>query len=138
MGWFKNLISAPKTVDKALDAIVKGGDALIFTEEEKAEYNQKSSELYLKHVELTNKESSPTSIARRNIALIITIPFVFLTIGSAIWMAVATFIEENDLQKSVNDLATHWQNLAMEDYSTLVMMVAVFYFGTHVVKGLKK
>ncbi len=134
MGWFKNLISAPKTIDKALDAVVKGGDALIFTEEEKAEFHQKGSELYLKHIELTNKENSPTSLARRQISLLITIPFVFLTLGSGVFHAVGGYFEKPVL----TEVAVHWQKLAMDDYSTLVMMVAVFYFGTHVVKGLKK
>jgi len=125
MGMF-SFLKAPKTIDKMLDAVIKGGDALVFTAEEKAEFNQKASEIYLKHMELVGKESSPTSMSRRIIAILVVSPFVFLTLGSALL----------DLAGKP-EIANHWQELAMTDYSSLVLAVVVFYFGTHVLGKLK-
>jgi hypothetical protein len=122
-----SFLKAPEAMDKAMDVVMKGGDAIIYTEEEKAEMRKKMAEIQLKHIELTNQENTATSIARRWLSMVITVPFVILTLGSAILELVG--------MESVSD---HWQELAMEDYSTLVMMVAMFYFGNHMVKSFKK
>jgi hypothetical protein len=120
-------LKAPETMDKAFDAVIKGGDALVYTKEEQAEMRKKMAEIHLKHIEVTNQENTATSIARRWLAMVITVPFVFLTMGSAIL----------DLFGK-SDIGDHWQELAMTDYSNLVMMVAIFYFGNHMVKSFKK
>lgn len=122
-----SFLKAPEAMDKAMDVVMKGGDAIIYTEEEKAEMRKKMAEIQLKHIELTNQENTATSIARRWLSMVITVPFVILTLGSAVLELVG--------MESVGD---HWQELAMEDYSTLVMMVAMFYFGNHMVKSFKK
>lgn len=120
-------LKAPETMSKAMDAVIKGGDALVYTEEEKSEMRKKMAEIHLKHIETTNKENTATSIARRWLAMVITVPFVFLTLGSAILDLVGK-----------KEVGNHWQELAMADYSNLVMMVAIFYFGNHMVKSFKK
>jgi hypothetical protein len=120
-------LKAPEAMDKAFDAVIKGGDALVYTKEEQAEMRKKMAEIHLKHIEVTNQENTATSIARRWLAMVITVPFVFLTTGSAILELIG--------KTAVGD---HWQELAMEDYSNLVMMVAIFYFGNHMVKSFKK
>jgi hypothetical protein len=122
-----SFLKAPEAMNKAFDAVIKGGDALVYTEEEKAEMRKEMSQIYLKHIETTNKENTATSIARRWLSMVITVPFVFLTMGSAIL----------DLF-GMSEIGDHWQELAMEDYSNLVMMVAIFYFGNHMVKSFKK
>ena len=119
-------LKAPKTIDKALDAVIKTGDALVYTPEEKAEMRKKMAEIHLAHIEATAGENNHTSIARRWFATVITIPFIFLTVGSAIFDAFG-----------MDETANHWQELAMADYSNLVMMIAVFYLGTHSIKALK-
>jgi len=122
-----SFLKGPKTVEKVLDAAIKGADALILTDEERIQYNQKSTELYLKQIELVNKESSPTSLSRRVIAWGALGCFSFLEIGSAIFYAFGA-----------TDIAEHWQTLAAEDYGVIVMICVGFYFGSHVVKGFKK
>jgi len=123
---FLSFLKAPATIDKALDAVIRGGDALVYTEEEKAEMRKRMAEIHLKHIEATSGENNHTSIARRWFATVITIPFIFLTVGSAIFDALG-----------MEEIANHWQELAMTDYSNLVMMIAVFYLGTHSIKALK-
>ena len=125
MGIF-SFLKAPEVMGKALDAVIKGGDALVYTDEEKSEMRKKMAEIHLKHIELTNQENTATSIARRWLAMVITIPFVLLTLGSAVLHI-----------SGKAEMAVHLQELAMEDYSNLVMMVAIFYFGNHMVKSFK-
>ena len=54
--------------------------------------------------------------------MVLTIPFVLLTLGSAVLHI-----------SGKEGMAVHLQELAMADYSNLVMMVAVFYFGNHMI-----
>lgn len=141
-----SFLKAPEMMGKAMDAVIKGGDALVYTEEEKAEMRMKMAEIQMKHIELTNQENTATSIARRWLAMVIAVPFVFLTVGSAIFYAFGAFLGERvlgDKGQSTYDhwaiaVSEHWQELAMEDFATLTMMVAVFYFGNHMVKSLRK
>ena len=121
-----SIFKAPETIDKALGAVISAGDALVYTEEEKAEMRLKIADIGLRHVEATAGENNNTSIARRWFAMIVTVPFVFLTLGSAIFEAFGK-----------TEIANHWQELAMTDYSNLVLMVGVFYLGSHVAKSFK-
>jgi hypothetical protein len=122
-----NFLKAPEHIGTALNAVIKTGDALVYTDEEKAEMRKAMTKIHLDHIALTNKENTATSIARRWLAMVIAVPFVFLTLGSAL-LEFAGF----------DAAAAHWEALAMTNYSNLVMMVAVFYFGNHMVKSLKK
>ena len=122
-----SFLKAPEHIGTALSAVVKTGDALVYTDEEKAEMRKAMTKIHLDHIALTNKENTATSIARRWLAMVITAPFVFLTLGSALLELAGK-----------TDIDAHWQGLAMEDYSSLVMMVAIFYFGNHMVKSFKK
>jgi len=122
-----SFLKAPKTIDKMLGAVISAGDALVYTAEEEAEMRKKMAEIHLEHIKLTAGENTETSVARRWLATIITVPFVILTVGSAIFDAVG-----------METVADHWQELAMKDYSTLVMMACAFYFGSHLVKSAKK
>lgn len=121
-----SFLKAPATIDKALSAVIKTGDVLVYTAEEKAEMRKKMAEIHLEHIKATAGENNHTSIARRWFATVITLPFVFLTLGSAIFEALG-----------YSGRAEHWQDLAMADYSNLVMMVAVFYLGPHIIKATK-
>jgi len=122
-----SIFKAPETIDKALSAVINAGDALVYTDEEKAEMRLKIADIHLKHIQATAGENNHTSIARRWLSAIITVPFVLLTLGSAAFEAFG-----------MPDIAEHWQTLAMDDYSMLVMMSSSFYFGSHLVQSLKK
>lgn len=122
-----SIFKAPETIDKALGAVISAGDALVYTDEEKAEMRLKIADIHLKHIQATAGENNHTSIARRWFAMAVTAPFIFLTLGSAIFEAFGK-----------TEIANHWQELAMSDYSNLVLMVGVFYLGTHAAKALKK
>ncbi len=121
-----SIFKAPETIDKALGAVISAGDALAYTPEEKAEMKKKMAEIHLDHIKATAGENNHTSIARRWFAMAVTGPFIFLTLGSAIFEAFGK-----------TDIADHWQELAMSDYSNLVLMVGVFYLGAHAAKAFK-
>ena len=126
MGIF-SFLKAPETIDKMLSAVISTGDALVYTDEEKAEMKKEMAKIHLDHIKATAGENNHTSVARRWLSVLIIVPFVLLTLGSAILDAFG-----------MPEIANHWQELAMEDYSNLIMMVCVFYFGPHLAKALKK
>jgi hypothetical protein len=114
----------PKGADKALDAIVKGGDALVLTKEEKLQYTQKAMQM---HIDLTSKiaqESTPTAISRRVCGLMVLVPFAFLTVGGAIIFPLSEAVSEQWLEIAK---LFEWPSLA----------VVGFYFGGHIAKSLK-
>ncbi len=121
-----SIFKAPETIDKALGAVISAGDVLAYTPEEKAEMKKKMAEIHLDHIKATAGENNNTSVARRWFAMSVTGPFIFLTLGSAIFEAFGK-----------TEIANHWQELAMSDYSNLVLMVGVFYLGSHVAKSFK-
>lgn len=120
-----SFLTAPKTLDKATDAIVNGVDALKLTDEERVQYQLKAAEIHLKLTEQIANESTPTSLSRRYIAMLFVVPFVFLIIGSAL------------LEGKYPETAKHWLELAsiLEEPS---MWVGMFYFGGHIAKALKR
>jgi hypothetical protein len=116
------LMSFFKSADvlgKVTDAVVKGGDALILTDEERIQYNQKAAELHLELTKQIGKESSPTAVSRRIVAMTVLVPFVLLKVGSALiyWWG--------DIQTSI-----HWEEVA-SDFEYPSLAVVAFYFGTH-------
>lgn len=69
MSFLSFLTGNSKSVDKVIDAGINGMDKLVFTDEEKADYNRALQKLSLKFVELTANESTAQSISRRMICL---------------------------------------------------------------------
>lgn len=73
MSFLKRLLSAPDVVSKGIDAVINTGDAIVYTEEEKAETNLKVFELKLKAAEATHG----SRLARRLLALMFCGVFLF-------------------------------------------------------------
>ena len=133
-----NILSFLGTSNKAMDAIIKGGDALIFTEEERAKFEQKKSEIWLEVQKTVANQSTPTSISRRVVAMAVLAPFVFLIIGSALLSAVGVFIDfEPERSAEIFVLAKHWMDLATENFGFAVSSVVVFYYGPHMIEKFK-
>lgn len=120
-----SFLTAPKTLDKATDAIINGADVLKLTKEEAVQYQLKATELHIELQKQIANESTPTAISRRIFGLMFVVPFVFLTLGSAI------------LEGLSPTTAEHWLKLA-QTYENPAIAVAVFYFGGHIAKSLNK
>jgi hypothetical protein len=65
---------------KVIDAVVKTGDALVFTEEEKSVANQKTLDWVLQYMNATNAQN----VARRMIALMVVGTWMFILIVACI------------------------------------------------------
>lgn len=65
MQWLKNLFSSDNLINKTADAIVRTGDALVYTDEEKAEMKAKFRNYHLESL----KHFEPFKLAQRYIAV---------------------------------------------------------------------
>jgi hypothetical protein len=77
---FGFLTGGSDAAEKVVDGISNGLDKMVFTDEEKADYTVKGAELHLKLLEITNKESTASSIARRMICIPIVWLWLFMII----------------------------------------------------------
>lgn len=121
MGLFDWFSSGPKAAEKVLDAGVRGLDALVFTDEERAELNKKLGELWVRTQEVISQESSIRSVTRRFLAFLVTIPYVALILSAA----VAFYFNP--------EYAKFLLQLADSKFGWLVVAVAGFYFGPHMI-----
>lgn len=123
LDWFT---SGGKAVEKVTDAVINSGDALFFTDQEKAEYSAKRADMYYKFLELSRDESSIKSITRRVLVFaIMGHYFLFLDIG-----VVAKIQENVELAKFMFSICgqMNW----------LVIAIGSFYFGSQLLGNLKK
>lgn len=68
MGFWSRLWDTPDAIAEGARAVIKSGDALVYTEEEKAEFGQRVRDWLLKWQQATSGQN----IARRLIALMVT------------------------------------------------------------------
>lgn len=128
MGLFSFLKSAPDAAEKAIDTITSAGDAVWFTDEEKAEYKKECFKLWADSLAKINDENSPRSLTRRYIAFMVVGVWLLFSIVSVV--AHPFNIEYSAFVLDV---------LSMQ--SPIVGGIAVFYFGPHMIgraiKGAK-
>jgi len=116
-------IFSVKSVDAAVDAIVDTGDALFYTDEEKAKAKQLATETKLKMLPLFE----PFKIAQRYIAFTVVINF-FLSF----WIGVALFFFS-----SQEKLDGFLKLVAMFQLGWIMLAVISFYFGGGFVESIK-
>lgn len=128
LGFLKGIFSAPKAVDAGLDLVksgVSGIDKLFFTEEEKSDARRNWFKLWLEGQKITASENTTRSVTRRILAVSIVGEFLLFILMAGIawpWMkGWAMFLLE--LAQSLGNL---------------VLLVAGFYFGVHLLRGWKE
>ena len=121
-----SLFKSGDIVGQVADSVLKGADALVLTDEERIQYNIKAAEIHLKLTEQIGRESTPTSISRRIVAMTVLVPFVFLKVGSALLYSVEAYA-----------VADHWQKVS-SDFEYPSLAVVAFYFGSHIAGKLNK
>ena len=129
MGWFSKVIGSDKAMDTAnsvLDGIKNGVDAIVFTDEEKAEYRQEGYKLWLKVLETTREESSVRSLTRRYIALLLVVAYTLLT-----FLAVVAYQFDSEFAAFVFSVAE-------SKFGIMALGVATFYFGPSMLSRLRK
>lgn len=119
-GWlFGESSSAKKTVD----AVINTGDALFYTDEEKAQDSKLYRDWYLKYLEATQ----PQNVARRLIAIVITGLWALLVFVGAFAQALGQLETAEYIFKTLND------NVNMP-----FMIVISFYFAKNIMANYKK
>lgn len=114
--WF---VTGGEQVSKVTDAVIASGDALVYTEEEKAEVAAKKRELWWKFMEMSRNETSIKSVTRRILAFMVFLHwFAFLDVSLALYL-----MGHEQQAKDVFAMAT--------DMYWIVFSVAAFYFGAH-------
>jgi hypothetical protein len=129
MNPFKWFIAGPEAATKALEAGIRGLDALVFTDEERLEYQRKMADAWIKLQEILGEETTVRGVTRRILAVMFTGAYLilsFLAVGMyAVNTAYADFIWE------VCNGQLGW----------ITLTVAAFYFGpyflTQLVSGKK-
>ena len=122
MGILANIFGDKDIANKAVDGAIGGLDKMFFTQEEKAEANQKLSEWYLKYLEATQ----PQNLARRFIALIVVGLWALLIL---IGVAVKYWSDE---------FAEFVFRVLAEIVMNPFLMIMGFYFLTHAVRAYQK
>lgn len=77
MNW---LFGDSKSAEKTIDAVINTGDKLVFTEEERADFNAETRKWYLEYL----KATQPAALARRLIALVVVGVWAVLIISALI------------------------------------------------------
>lgn len=121
MGFFDWFSSGSKAAEKVLDASIRGLDALVFTDEERAELNKQLGAQWLELQKVIGNESSIRSVTRRVIACAIIFPFIALVIAAAIAYPYSA------------SYAAFLVSLAESKFGWLVLGVGGFYFGPYLI-----
>jgi len=125
MGLF-SIFKAGDAAEKAMDGIVKGVDALVLTDEEKIQYGQRATELWLKIQEAIREEGSIRSLTRRYIAIAAIAAYLLLALVAA--AAFPFDAKYSAFLLSLMDSKLGW----------LVIGIGGFYFGPHMLGRITK
>ena len=117
------LFGSGKTVEKGLDMVSSGLDALVFTDQEKTVANQKVLDWKLKWIAATG----PQSVARRVISYIIVGLWAYIVLLAVHLHLLDMKTEAMFLFKVLKDVL-HWPFIT----------IIGFYFAAHIVRANKK
>ena len=113
---------------KLVDGAIKGLDAIVFTEEEKAKHNAALGEWYLKYLQATQ----PQNLARRLIAIMVVLLWVFLiVVGVAFYIIEFYFSGTDKISLFIFRVLTE---VVMVPFSGIM----AFYFLTHTLRSVGK
>ena len=122
--------AALELAKQGTEGLISGIDKLVYTDQEKAEFSKERAQIalqmsamHIKLMETIGDENTARSIARRRLAFMITLVFLFLILFSAmVWK----------FDKSWSDAVFD----RVKSMDTLMVSVVVFYFGYYGVKNI--
>lgn len=124
MSFLKWFTSGTEAAGKVLDAGIRGLDAIVFTEEERAELNKKLGDQWLELQKVLGEETTVRSVTRRVLALLVMVPFVLLILACAVVYPFST------------EYAKFLLDLAQSQFGWLALGVVGFYFGPHMIQRM--
>jgi len=127
MSLFSWFTSGPKAAEKVLDASIKGLDALVFTQEERAELNKKLGENWLELQKVLGNENTVRSVTRRIIAFAALGSYIVLVTAAAVAYGLGNV-----------EYAAFLIALAEGKFGWLVLAIGGFYFGPHMLGRLQQ
>ena len=119
--WFA---SGPAAAEKVLDGAIRGIDALVFTEEEKAELSKRLGDQWLDVQKVMLNETSIQAVTRRVLAVMVMGSFTLLVMGGA---AVYYFNPE---------YAKFLVELAESQFGWMAIGIMGFYFGPYMIQRM--
>jgi len=120
-----NLFKGKIDVGNVVDKVMSAGDKLVFTKEEKADFNVAMADKLAKFVENTLSENTIRSKTRRHVALLVTYTFIVLLLSAIVFHFI-------DVEKS-KFIA---EMVKDSPISTAFIMVLAFFFGGYYMKGI--
>ena len=124
MNLLKWFASGPEAATKVLDAGIKGLDALVFTDEEKAELQKRMGDQWIEIQKVMLGETSIQAVTRRVLAVLVVGSFTFLVIGAAFAYPFA------------QTYAAFLLDLAQSQFGWMAMGVMAFYFGPYMIQRI--
>ena len=120
---FSSIFGRAENADKVIDGVGRGLDKIIFTKEERSDANLKLGEWYLEWL----KATSGAALARRFIAILVTLLWCLLTLCGISASAVGR-----------PELADYIFQVMLEVVIQPFSIIIGFYFLTHTVRAYKK
>lgn len=126
MNILKRIFSAPEVIRESMDMARDGIDALVFTDQEKADRASAATErAQLLFMEWLDK-SQGQNLARRFLAVYVSIIWGFMYIASWIMQTVAVFLPAAQAQSMIS--ASKFAQESAFEMSGAFMLVLTFYF----------
>jgi hypothetical protein len=121
LDWFT---AGPKAAEQVLDAGIRGVDALVFTDEEKATARAKLMDGWIELQKTLGEETTVRGVTRRILAIMFSGVYILLSVGAvAVW-------------KFDKEYADFMWDVANGTYGTISLTVVAFYFGPYFIEKL--
>lgn len=109
---------------KIVDSVFSGVDKAILSKEELIDYSIKAAELNLEHLKATQNESTPRSITRRIIAIMILGQY-FLSFNIGLLGRATGWYEGKEIMVESTNA-----------FGSIALAVVIFYFGNHILNNI--
>ena len=112
---------------KTMGMVSNGLDMLVLTDEEKIQYNHKKADMWFKWAEQQKGENSLRSMARREIALLVSRSYILM-----LWLSATCYMFD------MADEGKFLFELANTGLGTAFVAIIVFYFGGYYAEKIAK
>lgn len=124
-GWF----SSKDTEKSIVNGLIDGVDAIVLTDEEKINYNQRKLDIILRGAEIKTEQLKlfePYKLVQRFIALLVFIPFTLMIMSAFYFRLNGNDALADAIYRDIGD-----------NTLTLVMMIATFYYSGSIITNIR-